>query len=636
MVGVTGLAGCGGGSDGGTPTDTVDFETMARNPPSESRDVEAFTSAACTPAKDDRFDFIEGSDPDDVNVAVNAGIGDHILFTLMSPIITQWTGRGSPDPEFTIPLLYDEFELREEGTVWYAHMVEDHAGWHDGSDLHVNDFVYGAQFENRYEKLTGSQAESEHSPIVEEFEVVDDYTFRAPLRERRHPGTFFVGVPYSAPVHPAHETEWWWERMMDATSADTAEQIYREYSGQETSLAENPDRHVGNAVFEIESVTDSYVELVKWDEHKYADSQNVDTIRTHFFDDSSAVRQAWADGVPDFGYPPGDADLPDHYTEARYPAIEGGGLDLSQWHTDFSRRGFRQAIFYASNFARVAYDSGAFPDQHWIGMPRLVARQWIDDWEDFTANTIDYGTRAKPEKAVSLLEETGYSKQGGTWKDPDGNTVSFTIGIPNSWEGRWGEHVLRDQWRDFGFEVEYTVFEEDNWSGWGNGMDEYVNPRHGHWDVTMGNRGPDNGYYPYIGVFSDTNYYQGWQITPSGQEFDRRGWNYADRDVEFEIPTDVGVETIEDAGSDVETFDVREAQTTIIDPRNDEETVKKHVRKAAWAMNFDLPCNYVNADRNSFAGNTRDFEFPDLDGDGRPDNYYSNRLDRGLIHSKCQ
>lgn len=638
-VGASFIAGCASGG-GGDPTQTEAFETTSGGGGGTETDTPE-ANADCEP-KDNRFDFIEFSPPQDVNVAVNAGPDDYTTFTLQSAIINEWTGWGNPDPDKAIPLLYDTFELNDDGTEWTISMVEDHSGWHDGTPIHINDFRYNAEFELKYAKLTGTGSAAEgggrQTTLVEEFNVQDDYTLVAPLSQPRHPGTFFTSVPYPSPAHPAKEMEEWWERMMDATTASEAESIMTEYQNLSLPLNEHPDEHVGNGIFEIAEITDSYVDLTKVEDHKFADQQNIDTMRCHFYGGDAAMRLAWQNGVPDFGYPPsGNINFPDKYRQPRFPQIEGGGLDFNQWNEHLAKRDFRRALFYLFDLKGATRASGnnGFPANHQSGLPTRVARDWIPDWENFRGNLIQYGTDRNTEKATSLLEGMGYSKEGGNWVDSSGDVLSFTIGVANSWPQRWGEHAIRDQMRQFGFEVEYTVFEDGQFGGWGSGRPEFVNPRNGHWDILPGNRGPDNVNFPYIGFISDTNYYQGLQITPHGQEFEDREWNYANRALEVEIPAEVGVESLEEADETM-MINIREEQQKMIDPTTSKEEQMETTRKMAWYLNYDMPCNYINWDTNSFTGNFRDFVFPDIDGDGRADNYYSNRLESGIVKGKCK
>ncbi len=113
------------------------------------------------------------------------------------------------------------------------------------------------------------------------------------------------------------------------------------------------------------------------------------------------------------------------------PATIGMVFNLD--HKYFDNPKFRQAVVYALDRAKIREVGNYFgqeADVSMTGMPQSELDKWVspelrEKMTKFTYN---------PNKAEELLTELGWTKgSDGIWKDPDGKTPNFIIGVNGGW-----------------------------------------------------------------------------------------------------------------------------------------------------------------------------------------------------------
>ena len=114
----------------------------------------------------------------------------------------------------------------------------------------------------------------------------------------------------------------------------------------------------------------------------------------------------------------------------------------------------RQALAFAIDFASVTQSTkpGTPVDEHSGGIDAGYIEHYVQ--EDVLSSMTNYVPR-DTERATSLLEEAGFSKQGGTWQNPNGEEWQLNFPV-----GDWFQtpsQIVADNLSNFGISVDHYV-----------------------------------------------------------------------------------------------------------------------------------------------------------------------------------
>jgi peptide/nickel transport system substrate-binding protein len=196
------------------------------------------------------------------------------------------------------------------------------------------------------------------------------------------------------------------------------------------------------------------------DDHPDSGNINFAEYAYRYIDGNQSVHQAMIanqiDSVATIFTPPRVLDqLPDAWQEVQFPSGTGFGLVPQHDHKHAGDRAVRQAIAYVLNREQIVNNSGPAskkPAALEAGIASTAVDEWLGDAQDsFQTYGVD---STETEKAATVLEEAGYSKSGGTWKDSDGQTVELPIQVPSGWSD-WttATQTIVDQLNQFGFDA---------------------------------------------------------------------------------------------------------------------------------------------------------------------------------------
>ncbi|MFB6229222.1 MAG: ABC transporter substrate-binding protein [Halobacteriales archaeon] len=241
--------------------------------------------------------------------------------------------------------------------------------------------------------------------------------------------------------------------------------------------------------------------------------------------------------------------------------LNGHGLFWNYSNPHIKRKAFRKAIAYIADRKTIAKNAAGLNFKEPVGTPtgisgggKGVPKSWLGDtFSKLTA----YETST--DKATTVLESAGYSKSGGTWQGPDGNTVSLDLVYPGGWTD-WvnAGQTLNSQLNNFGFETNFQTVDAPTWNG-------QTRPN-GEFDITpqwWGGGRP----HPFFGFRA---------ITQSGQAGDA---NVPDT---FEVPMPVG-----DTEGNLQEVNITEETNKL--PNLSGEEATQAVVKLAWTVNQAVP-----------------------------------------------
>lgn len=114
----------------------------------------------------------------------------------------------------------------------------------------------------------------------------------------------------------------------------------------------------------------------------------------------------------------------------RGPNYSGPGVfinfkELTEFNDVRARRALAHAINRADNGAVALADSGV-PVEYMVGFSDIQVADWLPAEEIDKLDRYEFDV----DKAASLLEDAGWTKEGDTWQKPDGSPAEYSIVYP--------------------------------------------------------------------------------------------------------------------------------------------------------------------------------------------------------------
>ncbi|QCS45098.1 ABC transporter substrate-binding protein (plasmid) [Natrinema versiforme] len=348
--------------------------------------------------------------------------------------------------------------------------VRDGLTWHDGDDVVAQDIVN----QIKLDMYAGSTLGDLVSNIPTDVEVVDDatarITFEGEINER-------IVLGYLQPTRLiAKNSEYgeYVEQFDDAENED--EEIAVLSDLQEWSVPEP----IGSGPFAFEDADTQRTLLAKFDDHPDADNINFDYLEHRYMPSNerrwNALQNGELDGEATLFMPQNQVNqLPDDMQVAHVPRHWGMGLMFNHDDEHIGKLQVRQAIAHVVDRELVAgnADSGtgtklgvSYPSGITGDFSNRVEEEWLDGVVDqFNEYETDTG------RAEELLQDAGYTKEGGTWVDETGSELTVPIKVPQGFSD-WVTAVqtVVDQLDEFGIAAETLT--RDDGTYWGQDVPE--------------------------------------------------------------------------------------------------------------------------------------------------------------------
>lgn len=452
--GVTFLAGCGGDGDttptsgdgGGQTTTTGDGGTTT-------------TTEDGVEIADSRLDVTIGNSPADPSA---------LHQNLLNP-----TGDDRSDLLTARYVAYDE--LYDEYGTWRPLLLKENKL--EGSTVTWT-FREGIPFSNGEEitaetwDIEATLRQAQNHPLfqlVSSTELVDKYTYKFELEKP------VTSVFWNNPVHrnlagaftPKSIYGKFKERLEDATTDQARNSVVEDF----TTFRVNPDSDGRfpntSGPLAVKELTTQYEDYEVRDDHPDAELFNFDTVRLWYQDTSKQVRE-FTNGNIDllnksccgFWTSQERSTWPEDITPYSWKRAKYNVIAFNLQHKWFGNRKIRQAIAYMLDrkemgIATWGPETGknAFP-KTLHGLNSITWENWKDELSDI--DYIDYGVRGKPDQAASLLEEVGWSKEGGQWVDENGKKVTWSFIIQGGSAQQAFGDVAVSQFNEFGIETRGT------------------------------------------------------------------------------------------------------------------------------------------------------------------------------------
>lgn len=488
-------------------------------------------------------------------------------------------GGGKTPPTVTVTL--------EEGYQWW-----------NGNAVTAEDLYT----ELKIDYLSGNPDRSGSPP-----ELVDDYTLKVPFDE-----------PMQADIAAAEVLEeeiiqtprWQWgsylERLEDATTAEEIEQIDADIGERTIDI----DTAIGNGPYEVDQVSSSEIRMTLNEEHPHAEQINIPNLHLKVGGEDKVVQMTINDDL-DIGHDPLERRMagameavPDHIqTVGEYPNGEQYKLHFNFNNDHLARVNVRRAIHEIVDVQEI-YDSSPMwgvPATYQTGMGAPMSEKYLGD--EFLSNIYEYSFEANEEQATEFMEMAGYSKQGGTWTDGDGNEaqIEFKCSDWASWVTP--AKILQSQLSDFGFEIDLMIKNSDQW------RPEIYNY---NFDLTpwWGGFGPGVAYD--LDETSQTGHYTSVNTEPDDPSDVENAETYRtshNKPLVWEVPQELGALELGDNPMKINWLQEWRKFTTA----ESEEAVANYAKKMARIHNFWVPdINLTDVTAGAW-GDTKNFDWPAKD-----------------------
>jgi len=524
-TGAAGIAGCFGGGDDGNPT----REGITGDEPMTDRTFTAPTSVL----------------PDDMqwNAANDSNYPDRPGFVVFDQLVYFRATTG----KFVEGALAD-WEVGDDTATL---TLQDGLTWHNGDDATAEDLVRKLHI-SLYDNHPIGNFTS-----VENVTAAGDKTVEVGLEADVSEPIFLNSIQNMELDMPG-------EQYDDIL-------IELENDSESTALADfAPKEPIGTGPFKFDSSGEQELVTTKFEDYHWADNINFAEYRFKFIDGNEQAWQAIRGGTVDalhniFTSPDIMASFPDHVVEMQQPANWGLSIAFDHDHKHFGQREVRKAIAHTIDREIVAENSAGGGDAKApvktptgiVGNFDDSANSWLDN-----PNAFENYSGQNTERAAELLESAGFSKEGGTWVDEDGETLSFEFKVPAAWN-EWVDAAItfNQHLQDFG--IETNLITRDDGVYFGNDL-------YGDTGFDAAGFWWSNGWtYPYHTLNWNLN---SWDA--------RNVYNYSES---------VDVPPIGQPDGETETVDLAPEFEALVGMDAEGDAARQKINELAWVFNYDLP-----------------------------------------------
>ncbi|WP_248910389.1 ABC transporter substrate-binding protein [Halocatena marina] len=631
-MGVAGIAGCGSGSN--TPTASPEGKTSGSSDggggtaTSGDEMVDHFPVAPEGEPVEPIYDIAFGMLPGDVNMLPGpvGGLASWQTYTRMTTA-PPWANRQRFDAE-TYWHLVTEDKLEDDNKTRIT-KFNDEFTWHDGKPVTAEDQFLLAKIQRKENELA---PDTEPQQTVE---MIDEQTLKRTFTTKAREDFYFMteGRKSASPSWDRDLVRPWYEKIMDATTESELNSITEEANKPENKLPLS-DR-IGTSIWQVDTVNEQSAIYTKYEDHPYADQQNIEKLRINFVSGESqsrlAIKNDQIDGAK--GKPEG-TPLPDGMTEYSWPDSGGNKYRLNWTDKHLGKRKVRQALAYLVDHNAVVTNrqGNGFPPELHNGMTGIGQDTWLSDSHVESLN--NYGASGQPQKAAELLRSAGYSKNSdGIWADKDGDTISWRMVDIVFWKTIGP--TIRSQLKKFGIEIEYNLMENvgdfvtlsNEGPNFGEGWDLII------WHQNGGGAGANHPAGYYRSAWHSYIIHKGLDESGKPTEF-----GFAGHPNEYEIPTKVGDM---EANGETETLNLWDKYEAVAAPKTSNDELLGHAEDLSWWWNYEIPALQTIEYQIGWAGDSQNYNHIDYTHDDNPNrwfvlNYNSIGLDRGWYHSKVK
>jgi peptide/nickel transport system substrate-binding protein len=530
-AGAAGLAGCAGSNTDGPATDGESTDESAASDSESDSDSDSstqmtdrtFVTATTDVPKDMQFNPYGQKYPERAALL----LFENLLYV------------NEATSEF-MPGVLESWDIGSDAVTL---SVRDGYHWHSGEAVTAEDVAFKLRLEIYDGAALGNVV------AAEDVAVVDESTLELGLQRSVSDEVFLYSLkPIALDTPPKVFRE-----FLDAYEQDG------EAPGLTELTLEEPN---GTGPFSFVHARNQELVAERFPDHPDADKINFERFQWNYLQSNQkqwqALRTDTVDGIDNVFTPENIANsYDDHVREIPMPANWGMGVMFNHEHKHYGQQKVKQAIQYVIDREALARAAGAKMHVP-VEVPSGIPGNFDGSYEDWLGDVSAFDAyEPNTDRAASLLQEAGFSKQDGTWVDADGETLSFPYKIPAGWND-WtagGQSIVQDL-NDFGIEASLNPSQ----SYWGDiyGNQEYV---------VAGLGWPDGKLYPYFSLNKLLNGFRSRTI--------------------LKFPRSVEVPPVGQPDGEPRTVDL-EAEVQELAGLTG-EAAREQTRELAWVVNQHLP-----------------------------------------------
>lgn len=421
--------------------------------------------------------------------------------------------------------------------------------WHDGKPITAEDFVTQLRIEKNLDYSLWTYASA--------VQTTDERTVELTLDGTVNENVLLPTVLSKRLWAPPQQFEQFRTRFEEASTEEETKAVQEDLT---SSVIEEP---VGNGVFQFEHANQQELMTVRNENHPHADELN---FPRYGFKHLPNNQQRWAatksdqiDAHSTFVPPDVVEEFPEHWVEVFYPWYNDYSITFNHNTPIYGKRKVRQAWAHIVDRKAVAGTIGPHraPIDTITGTSLRATEKYLSEViGDFNQYEKDH------EKATSLLEEAGFTKEDGQWIAPDGDPYAVEVSVPSCCSDYvQGTQMVAQQLKEFGFNANMVNV------GGGAFWTRYTDGKY----ATSVNTWGSTRLYPYFD-------YQ--------KNF---GGERGDTGESYQFPNEVSVPMpVGDPEGASETIDVK-ARVIELSKTQDDATAKDIIQELAWVYNQTVP-----------------------------------------------
>jgi peptide/nickel transport system substrate-binding protein len=245
------------------------------------------------------------------------------------------------------------------------------------------------------------------------------------------------------------------------------------------SIQEMVDKNLACGLWKPTDWDTSHITHKKVKDHPLAEKTNIDKFTVSLLNSNQKITQAVSNNEVDSGSLgdisgtsiPGDMET--------IHQVETGAqinLRLNYRNKHLKKQAVRRALAYVINYKEIvkALKSGIgvkakSVKQQNMASP-LIEEKYLPD--GFNDKLIDYGQKARTDKAAKLLTGAGYSKKGGVWTDSSGSPIRLTHITPKWNSYKFVSDYLSSKLKKFGIKTNVLALSSSGFQNkWRNTFD---------------------------------------------------------------------------------------------------------------------------------------------------------------------
>jgi peptide/nickel transport system substrate-binding protein len=346
------------------------------------------------------------------------------------------------------------------------------------------------------------------------------------------------------------------------------------------------DEPYGHGPWKIQEVNPGEITLAKHEKHP--DSENINFSTVKFTKMGGGNQKIWGalktgniDGTKSFVEKSVGETFPESVEHKEFPANWGMGLWFNHDDPVLGKQKVRQAIAYLFDRETIAKNSDA--TKNGVKIPDGITNSGHDKWlGDLPGKMKQY--EQNHEKAATLLKEEGFTKEGESWYEPNGDKFALPINTPAGWSDFTSSvQTMVASLQEFGIKSQVKTTDSSSYLStmWPKG-----NFRVATYGWAAGIAYP---YYTYQLTFDDDvvagaiSPHDTYEAPPVGEP-DGERQSYDPNEILSKLATKVST-----------------------------SKEKKLMRQLAWMYNYNLPCLPIQEKLDQAWYDTKGWEFPPKD-----------------------